>query len=215
MDGGSFTALPAVGAWRLLGAYEGFEVVRFVTKDGGLTIEGTTVGVERGTPWSIRYTIGVGDGWRVRHAAVTDLLAGRRIELQADGAGSWVIDGTHVPELEGCLELDLEASAVTNTLPVHRLSLAVGERGESAAAYVRTNGLAVERLDQTYRRLPDREADLAFDYESPRFGYRDTLRFGADGLALEYPGIGARVRLDEAGVRALLTGAAPPAAGRS
>jgi hypothetical protein len=36
-----------------------------------------------------------------------------------------------------------------------------------------------------------------FEYRSPRFGYHDTLRFGTDGLALEYPGIGERVRLKE------------------
>lgn len=200
-----FTELPPLGAWRLLGAYEGCEVVRFLKKGDGVVLAGTTVGVEQGVPWSIHYTIRVGDGWRVRHATLTD-LAGHRLDIRGDGAGSWMIDGKRLPELDGCLDLDLEASVVTNTFPVHRLFLAVGERGESAAVYVRTDGLAVERLEQIYRRLPDEDGRLAFDYESPRFGYHDTLRFAPDGLTVDYPGIGVRVPLDEPRVQASLSG---------
>ena len=43
---------------------------------------------------------------------------------------------------------------MTNALPVHRMALPVGTRGDAPAAYVRADGLAVERLEQTYAR-PD------------------------------------------------------------
>jgi hypothetical protein len=187
-----FAALPPVGAWHLSGAYEGFEVVRFTPVVAGTVLDGTTVGVEDGVAWRIHYRIEVDAGWHVRHATVSD-GASTRLEIQADGAGSWLVNGESHPELAGCLDLDFEASAVTNTLPVHRLGLSAGERGESAAVYIRSVGLAVERLDQTYRRLPDADGRIAFDYDSPRFGYHDTLHFAADGLILDYPGIAARV----------------------
>src|SRR5687767_1347442 len=175
-----FAELPEVGAWRLLGAYEGFEVVYFRTDDDGRVFDGTSVGMEEGVAWSIHYVIHVGRDWCVRRATATD-RAGSRVVVHTDGAGSWTINGVPRADLEGCLDLDFEASVVTNTLPVHRLQLSVGARGESAAAYVRINQLAVERLDQTYRRLPNESGKLAFDYESPRFGYHDKLLFGLDG----------------------------------
>lgn len=159
-----------------------------------MVFEGTSVGVEAGAAWSIHYIIHVGSNWHVHHASATD-QAGSRLAVQTDGAGSWTVNGEPRPDLDGCLDLDFEASVVTNTLPVHRLSLEVGARGKSAAAYVRINQLAVERLDQSYRRLPNEAGKLAFDYESPRFGYHDKLLFGLDGLAVNYPGIGARVPL--------------------
>jgi hypothetical protein len=191
-----FTDLPSVGAWRLVGVYEGFEVVRFASQgDTGIVITGTTVGVEEAVPWSIHYVVDVADNWHVRQATVTD-HDGTRLDVRTDGDGSWTVDGTPRPELDGCLDLDFEASMVTNTLPVHRLALAVGQQGRSAAVYVRSRGLMVERLDQTYRRLPDGDAMMVFDYESPRFGYHDRLRFAPDGLALDYPGIGVRVPLN-------------------
>lgn len=46
-----FTELPAVGAWRLQGAYEGHEVVQFTVGDQGIVLRGITVGVEEGEPW--------------------------------------------------------------------------------------------------------------------------------------------------------------------
>jgi hypothetical protein len=196
MENQPFTGLPDVGAWRLLGAFEGHEVVQFTTRVGGIALEGITVGVEEGIAWGIRYVIELSDDWHVRRASLTD-HAGVRLELEADGEGSWAIDGQEDPELHGCLDVDLEASVVTNTIPVHRLALAVGGQGQSAAAYIRSNGLAVERLDQTYRRLPDAAGKMIFDYRSPRFGYQDTLLFGSDGLAVDYPGIGTRLWLKD------------------
>lgn len=189
-----FTKLPPTGAWKLLGAYEGFEVVRFAPDNKYFVLKGTTLGAEEGLPWSIHYTIKVDEAWHVRHATVANDI-GDKLDIQTDGTGSWEVNGEHHPELDGCLDLDFEASSVTNTLPVHRLALAVEQQGESAAVYIRSQGLAVERLDQTYLRLPDADGKMIFDYASPRFGYHDKLRFAPDGLVEDYPGIGKRIPL--------------------
>jgi hypothetical protein len=181
-----------VACWRLEGAYDGFEVVRFSSGGQGIVLEGTTVGNERGVPWTIHYMVEVAGDWHVRRGHLTN-YAGAEVRIDTDGAGSWTVDGVPRPELAGCLDLDLEASVVTNTIAVHRLALGVGQHGESAAGYVRTDGLAVERLDQTYLRLPDEDGRLPYRYESPRFGYRASLQFGPDGLVVAYPGIGVRV----------------------
>lgn len=52
----------------------------------------------------------------------------------------------------GCMDIDVESSAMTNGLPVWRLQLPVGTRSDAPAAYVRVGGLSVERLEQRYRR---------------------------------------------------------------
>lgn len=184
--------LPPIASWRLHGVHEGFEVARFARDDGARTLSGVSAGTEGGVPWTVRYVIVVSGDWHLRRARVSD-LAGTSLTVVADADGQWTVDGEPRPDLEGCRDLDLEASVVTNTTAVHRLALSVGGEGESLAAYVRTDGLVVERLEQTYRRLPDPDGRLLFDYSAPRFGYRDTLRFGPDGLVVDYPGIGRRV----------------------
>ena len=81
---------------------------------------------------------------------------------------------------------------MTNALPVHRLSLAVGEKAAAPAAYVRLTKGNIERLDQFYTRLDDQEDRTSFDYQAPVFDFRCRLTYDRAGLVLEYPGIGIR-----------------------
>jgi len=112
--------------------------------------------------------------------------------LEADGAGRWLVDGERAPHLDGCLDVDLESSAVTNVLPVRRLSLPVGARAAAPAAYVRAVGLAVDRLEQTYVRAADEAAHQRYDYAAPAFDFEACLVYDESGLVLEYPGIAVR-----------------------
>lgn len=187
-----FSPLPPTAAWRLHGAHEGFEVTHLTPDPDGIRLSGTSVGVEDGLAWGFRYDLEIDAAWHAQRGNIRSDDGGR-LTLASDGPGRWLVDGVHDPALDGCLDIDLEGSALTNTAPVHRLGLAVDQLGESAAVYVRTNTLRVERLDQTYRRLPYDGDGFAFEYASPRFDYLATLTFAADGLVTDYPGIAARV----------------------
>ncbi len=112
--------------------------------------------------------------------------------LEGDGAGAWLVDGRPTPELAGCLDVDLEASAFTNALPVRRLELGVGRQADAPAAYLRALDLRVERLEQSYLRLPDDAGHSRYDYAAPEFDYRGELVYDRFGLVLDYPGIAVR-----------------------
>jgi uncharacterized protein len=189
-----FSALPRSAAWRILGEprREGFEVAHFEQQRDGVVIRGTSLGTEDGKPWSIRYIIELDAAWCTRKASI-ESANGERLKLRSNGNGRFSVDGKRDPRLDGCFDLDLEASLVTNMMPAHRLALRVGQASDAPAAYVRSNKLKVERLEQRYARLPDAKGQVRFDYESPRFGYRATLCFARDGLVVDYPHIGARV----------------------
>ncbi|GAA1952464.1 putative glycolipid-binding domain-containing protein [Amycolatopsis minnesotensis] len=180
-----FSAFPATAAWRHQGLRDGFEVVHFHRLGDGWRFTGCTTAVEEGQTWIVGYTITVDAKWATRRAEVRGHSATR--VLEADGAGRWTVDGAYVPELDGCLDVDLESSAVTNTLPVHRLALADGATAEAPAAYVRARDLGVTTLAQTYR------ADgLSYDYRAPAFDFECRLSYDESGLVLDYPGIAVR-----------------------
>jgi hypothetical protein len=182
-------------AWRHAGARDGFEVVFLRSQPGGHRLEGCTTAVEDGQAWRVEYAIDVDSGWVTRSARVWGRSAAGRFErrLEHDGAGGWRIDGAPAPALQGCLDVDLEASAVTNALPVHRMALAAGEAADAPAVYVRALDLAVERLEQHYARRPDEAGFPQYDYAAPRFGYTGRLAYDAGGLVLAYPGLAERV----------------------
>jgi hypothetical protein len=114
------------------------------------------------------------------------------VGLLTDGQGRWEVDGKAEALLDGCLDVDLEASAMTNALPVRRLDLAPGERAAAPAAYVRAEALTVERLEQDYRRLDDGGPGRSYAYAAPAFGFSCRLRYDDAGLAVDYPGIAVR-----------------------
>ncbi|MGC1166628.1 MAG: putative glycolipid-binding domain-containing protein [Solirubrobacterales bacterium] len=180
-----FADLPAFAAWRFVTAVDGFEIV--YAEPGRL--RGHSCAVEDGEAYAVRYEIALDERWRTREARVaSDTVAGpHETVLISDGAGSWTVDGEPAPQLDGLIDVDLEASACTNTLPVHRLPLPLDEVTEAPAAYVRALDLSVTRLDQTYRRRDERR----FDYTSEA-NFRVVLEYDAAGLIVDYPGIAVR-----------------------
>ena len=115
------------------------------------------------------------------------------VRIERNTTGDWQIDGRPAPELDGCEDVDLEASAFTNAFPVHRLRLDVGQQADAPAVYVRAPGLAVERLEQSYSRLEDAHARPRYFSTSTAFEYQAELPYDESGLVLDYPGLAIRI----------------------
>ena len=186
--------LPATAAWRHRGARAGFEVAYFQVLDRGCRIEGLTAAIEDGVTWTVEYFIDLDATGATRSAQVRGRSAAGSSSalLEADGAGRWLLGGVPAPHLDGCLDVDLESSAMTNALPVRRMRLATGAGAAAPAAYVRAVGLAVKRLEQTYVRAPDEAAGQSYDYAAPVFDFACRLLYDESGLVLDYPGIAVR-----------------------
>jgi uncharacterized protein len=189
-----FRSPPGSACWEHRGARSGFEVTYIQDRDGGWRIDGTTAALEDGRPWVVTYSVQVDRAWVTRDAHIAARTAAGSGEtlLSADGQGRWLVDGRRAPQLEGCLDVDLESSAMTNALPVHRLALPPGARAGAPAAYVRVLDLAVRRLDQQYVRLDDEDGRQRYDYAAPEFAFQCQLAYDESGLVLDYPGIAAR-----------------------
>ena len=183
--------LPPYAAWRHCESRSGFEVVFL----GGQRADGDTAAVEGDSAWAVHYGIEFDAGWLTKSAHVTGHSAtgGHEVELETDGHGRWRIGGRTAAHLDGCLDVDLESSCLTNALPVHRLGLEVGQAAEAPAAYVRARDLSVERLEQSYTRLEDVDGAQRYRYQAPAFEFECELAYDEAGLLLAYPGIGRRV----------------------
>lgn len=185
----SFAPLPPIASWQHLGARTGFEVATFADER---RVEGTTTATEAGTSWIVSYVIHFDESWRTRSARITGRGEGfvRTTVIEADGEGNWRVDGVPAAHLHGCVDLDLEASAMTNTFPVHRLRMPAGRAVPTPAAYVRAVGPAVDRLDQTYARVDEQH----YDYTAAEFDFAARLVYDRHGLVVDYPGIAVRVQ---------------------
>ena len=187
------TPLPISAACRHVGAREGFEVLFIASTADGHRLQGHSTAVEDGEAWAVRYDIAVDPEWRTRSAHVTGhSSSGARSLLIERTDGGWQVGGQDRSELAGCEDVDLEASAFTNALPVRRLALEVGQSADAPAVYVRATDLSIERLEQRYLRLEDDGNRSRYDYSAPRFDYADVLVYDESGLILDYPGLAVR-----------------------
>jgi uncharacterized protein len=147
----------------------------------GFALSGLILQAHQETPYVVRYAIEVDAAWRTRKVEVELEDGGeRRLSLTVDGEGNWSGEGQRLGQVAGCIDVDLEWSPSTNTLPIRRLGLATGDTKTVAAAWVRFPSLEVQRIEQSYERLADRR----YRYRSGRF--TADLAVDEDGMILQY-----------------------------
>jgi hypothetical protein len=135
-----------------------------------------------------RYLVECDASWRTRRAHVEGESGSR--ELRSDGAGNWSDrKGGPLPMLRGCRDVDISGTPFTNTLPIRRLALGVGEAREVDVAYVATPELELSTERQRYTRLGPRR----FLFESDGGAFSREIDVDAQGLVLMYPGLFRRV----------------------
>ena len=147
---------------------------------------------EHGRPFRLVYALTWDEGWRLRDArlVVTAEHAERSLRLETDGRGHWRDGEGARPDLDGCLDIDIWPTPFTNTFPIRREPLSVGERREFVMAWVAAPALTVRPMRQGYTRRADRR----YLYENlDGSGFRAELPVDADGVVLDYEGVFRRI----------------------
>jgi len=139
----------------------------------------------------VRYKLDCAHDWRIQHAFVEIVgdSGASAIELTVDNQQRWWREGRELPEFRGLTDIDLQVSPCTNTLPIRRLNLAVGERANVTAVWLRFPQLELERLDQQYTRV----GPHSYRYESGQGAFRADLEVDGHGLVVRYGDLWERV----------------------
>jgi hypothetical protein len=165
----------------------GHEAVRLERGDDGWRLRGTAVLMDDGRPCRLDYAITCDAAWRTTGARVEGWIGDDEVDvtIAVGEGGRWTLNGAEVPEVAGCVDVDLNFSPSTNLLPIRRLGLEVGGEAEVQAAWLRFPSFRLERLRQTYRRT----GELSYRYESADGAFIRDLDVNEAGLVTRYPGI--------------------------
>ncbi len=131
--------------------------------------------------WMWRYEIEF-DEWATTRACIGTLC----LEHGEDG---WTVDGELRPDLDEAIDVDIVLTPFTNTLPIRRHPLGVGEHADFLMAWVDVPSLEVHpdpqrytRLDATHYRFDSLDSDFTRD-----------LEVDPDGVVVTYPGLFERL----------------------
>ncbi|GAA4895386.1 putative glycolipid-binding domain-containing protein [Streptomonospora salina] len=180
-------------AWSRVDVSAGLGVGTLFAEPGGFRLEaGETVAGDRGR-FSTRVTVHADLAWSSRSARVEVLsAAGASTVVLERRSGGWSVDGSRVPELDGCLDVDVAATPLTNTLPIRRLGLGPGEYRDVWAVWVDVPSLRVRRLGQRYTRLYPAQGRERYEYRDGADG-AFVLSVDRDGLVVDYEGLAVRM----------------------
>ena len=136
-----------------------------------------------GEPCHIDYEVIVDSDWMPRSCRVSVVLPTHvcTIELRSDRVGHWEVNGNRGPYLEGCTDVDLGWTPATNTVPMRRLDLAIGDTASIVVAWVRFPELDVVANHPECTRL----ASDCWRYRSGDYDY-ELVTDAASGLVLAY-----------------------------
>jgi uncharacterized protein len=176
-------------AWRRVDAV-GFERGELADGLDGYRLRGTIGLTEGGDSFDASYEVACDSAWVTRSVVVE--LRGpkgeKRLRL-AKRDGVWLFEDRAEEALRGCIDVDLAWTPSTNTLPIRRLSLAIGESQAVTAAWIRFPELTVEPLPQQYSRLDESR----YRYSSAGGRFLAQLEVDEHGLVTSYGQIWTRV----------------------
>ena len=160
----------------------GSEVCVLEPAGRGWRLRGTVLTHETKQPIELRYAVTVDSAWATTDVEVLVALAGGDPRELKELGRLW--SGTErPPEYSDCVDVDLSFTPATNTLPIRRLGLDIGEEAEIHVAWLVWPELTVQRMPQRYTRL----AKDRYRYTQDEF--EAELAVDEQGLVLEYEGL--------------------------
>ncbi|MDH3730907.1 MAG: putative glycolipid-binding domain-containing protein [Acidimicrobiia bacterium] len=150
----------------------------------GFRIAGTALFTHEGNSFDIRYSVLVDPDWNTRVVAAH--LQGpdgeRRLSLRVDESGRWTMGDEALEDAEGVNDVDFAFTPATNSLPLRRLKLAVGDEAELKVARIAFPERDIDVATQRYERLSD------YTYRYIAADFEADLTVNDEGLVTNYPG---------------------------
>ena len=146
-----------------------------------------------GDPFRLAYRLRWDDAGLLQHAELEAAkgIQIRSLSLHTDGHGRWRNGhGEHLTHLDGCIDIDIWPTPLTNSLPIWRSHLKIGQREEYQMAWVSAPELEVVAKTQAYTRLADR-LYLFESLDETRF--KAALPVDQDGFVTDYPKLFRRI----------------------
>jgi hypothetical protein len=160
----------------------GSEVCVFERAGRGWRLRGTVLTHEAKQPIELRYAVRVDSAWATTDVEVLVASAGGDQRELEELTELWS-GPQRPPGYRDCFDVDLSFTPATNTLPIRRLGLDIGEEAEIYVAWLVWPELTVRRVRQRYTRLAkDRYRYAQDDFEAE-------LTVDRHGLVLEYEGL--------------------------
>jgi hypothetical protein len=163
----------------------GLEYAEVAERSEGIAVNSSVIGEQNGESFALTYRLLCTAGWHVRELHIGLVSMTNPISLIRDHNGWRDAVGRRLSDLDGCQDVDISATPLTNTLPIRRLKLEVGQSQEISVAYIQCPSLELGVNRQRYTR----QAETQYHFELVDGSFSATITVDADGFVTEYPSL--------------------------
>jgi len=134
-------------------------------------LKGTALAaLDENDPVLVHYEVECDSGWNTRQVELHCAHGTTHQQLKLEvNSGIWHRDGQLLPDVQGCLDVDISITPATNTLPIRRLRHTSGTPHDVTAAWIKIPELTLEPLPQRYTNI-----------DNHRYRYESANNFSAE-----------------------------------
>lgn len=160
------------------------EVFTLEYNDQGLVAGGIINDVLIGKELGIRYKIIMDALWKISEVNISSVSnLDLWLQFKSDGKGQWLNGlGQHLPELDGCLDVDISATPFTNSIPIQKMDNRKKKRFK--VLYINAEDFSFDVVEQVYTNMGAGK----YRYENMKNKFSIELNMDDYGLLEEYPG---------------------------
>lgn len=167
------------------------EKCQVIEKEQSFHCRGEIVGNKNNQIYGVDYQLVADDKWKIRFFSIECKQGHKNYSLHAHKINElWVIDECEHPELNDCFDIDISVTPFTNTLPINRLKLEVGEQKEISVLYINPLEERFTPLIQQYERV----SEDTYLYRNLGTEFESEIIVDKNGFVLEYPKLYQRIK---------------------
>jgi uncharacterized protein len=167
----------------------GFESLYLEELKDGFCADSIVLARENGERFRLHYRIYMDKNWQPESLQIGDVFGHSEYQLNRGVNNTWdrsdVLFDDDERDFAGCTDLDLSCTPFTNTLPIRRLNLEIGQSADIQALYINCPEIRFEITKQRYARL----SEFQYRFTSLDVDFTAIITVDAEGFVTDYPGL--------------------------
>lgn len=179
--------------------YHSLENCILTITDKGSAISSSIIGIYANELYKIEYQVRTNQYWETTFFEIKSQLYNtiEMISFRREGKENWYVNGQPGEKFNGCIDIDISLTPLTNTLPINRLKLSENEGEQIKVLYVDVLERKMMPVQQKYSRLSQTD----YKYENVPNDFESVISVDDLGLVVNYPGLFKRTYITESHYR--------------
>ena len=150
----------------------------------GVMINSIIVGLYNEEIYRVKYDIILDKDWVTKSCIIEAWINNKvkKIDLSKQG-DTWFLNGKIHHKFDNCIDVDIPLTPLTNSLPINRLRLSLGQETKVDIIYIDLLEDTIKHVKQKYKRL----STEIFKYENIPNDFEAEIKVDTAGFVVNYP----------------------------